>query len=290
MSDNTLISVVTISFNQAKFLPAALKSIHSQAGPIEHIVVDPGSTDESRRIVDAASEDIIKIYESDRGPADGLNKGFARATGEIFYFLNADDVVAPGAFEFARNFFDKNPKVDVLYGAGHIINEHDQPIRFIRATHFSCRTYLNDSTNILQQSFFFRRAAFEKIGGFNVNNRVSWDGELFFRMKMSGLTFLAIFSPFGGFRVYGGTITSTQGHQQKRQIVRAALAQEYLGRQISLSEKKLKFVWMLEKQISSLLIYLRTILLYRRELEKSGLAIPPVESLVRTKYVGGYKG
>ena len=95
------ISVVTISYNQAEFLERCIESVLNQNYPnLEYIIVDPGSTDGSR--------DIIKRYEKvfshilldpDNGPADGLNKGFAKATGDILYFINSDDVVLPDAFK-----------------------------------------------------------------------------------------------------------------------------------------------------------------------------------------------
>src|SRR4029077_2212938 len=79
------VSIVTISFNQAPFLERAIRSVLEQDHPdVEYIVVDPGSTDGSREIIEKYRSRIAKvILEPDRGPANGLNKGFAAATGEI---------------------------------------------------------------------------------------------------------------------------------------------------------------------------------------------------------------
>ena len=93
------ISVVTISFNQAKYLRQCIDSVLNQNYQnIEYIIVDPGSTDGSRQIIESYGDRVIKIFEKDAGPADGLNMGFSRATGDIFYFINSDDYVLPGAF------------------------------------------------------------------------------------------------------------------------------------------------------------------------------------------------
>ena len=93
------VSIVTISFNQAEFLERAIRSVIEQDYPdVEYIVVDPGSTDGSREIIEKYRSRISKvILEPDTGPANGLNKGFAAATGEIFGYINADDAFLPKA-------------------------------------------------------------------------------------------------------------------------------------------------------------------------------------------------
>ena len=84
------ISVVTISYNQAGYLKQCIDSVLNQDYPdIEYIIVDPGSTDGSREIIESYGDRVIKIFEPDTGPANGLNKGFHRATGDIFYFIKA---------------------------------------------------------------------------------------------------------------------------------------------------------------------------------------------------------
>ena len=278
-----VISVVTISFNQATYLPAALASIAKQQDvPYEHIIVDPGSTDGSRDLIDMAgaeSQEIIRIYEKDEGPADGLNKGFARATGEIFYFLNADDEVSAGAFDFACKFFNENPDIDVLYGGGFIIDERSVKQKFIRPTHFTCLAYLLDATNLLQQSFFFRRKAFEQAGGFNKKNKISWDGELFFRMKAAGLRFHAVYRPLGLFRVYAGSITTSAGQSQRRSEIRQALAIEYMGHSIPTWIKGARPLWLFKKQLSAALIYFRTLIDQKHKTTITDIAIPPVLSI-----------
>ena len=86
-------SVVTVSFNQRQYLEEALTSVLEQDYPaIEYIVVDPGSTDGSRELIESFRDRLASIvFEADQGAADGLNKGFQRASGDIFGFLNSDD-------------------------------------------------------------------------------------------------------------------------------------------------------------------------------------------------------
>src|ERR1700761_7428026 len=111
------VSIVTISFNQGAFLESAIRSVLEQDyGDIEYIVVDPGSTDGSREILERYRDRITKlILDPDDGPADGLNHGLAAATGEIFAYINADDMLLPGAVREAIGAFAKYPGADVIY-------------------------------------------------------------------------------------------------------------------------------------------------------------------------------
>ncbi|MCB1155752.1 glycosyltransferase, partial [bacterium] len=86
------VSVVTLSFNQADYLERAIRSVVEQDhDDIEYIVVDPGSTDGSRDIIERYRDRIATVItDPDKGPPDGLNKGFAAATGDIYAYMNAD--------------------------------------------------------------------------------------------------------------------------------------------------------------------------------------------------------
>src|ERR1700744_4255154 len=92
-------SVVTISFNQRQYLEEALRSVLTQEYPaIEYILVDPGSTDGSRELIEGFAGELDRVvFEPDQAAADGLNNGFQHASGDIFGFLNSDDVLLPGA-------------------------------------------------------------------------------------------------------------------------------------------------------------------------------------------------
>jgi glycosyltransferase involved in cell wall biosynthesis len=113
-----LLSIVTISFNQAKYLERTIHSVLGQNYPnIEYIVVDAGSTDGSREIVLRYRSRIDQlIFEPDEEPADGLNKGFSRASGEIFGYLNGDDLFLQNAFGIAARTFAAHPQADVVNG------------------------------------------------------------------------------------------------------------------------------------------------------------------------------
>jgi glycosyltransferase involved in cell wall biosynthesis len=204
------ISIVTLSFNQGQFLESAIRSVVEQQGvDLDYIVVDPGSSDDSRSIIDRYSSRIDHVVlERDEGPADGLNRGFAKASGDIYGFLNADDLLRPGALAEVAQAFEQQPEADVISGHGHIIDSSDAAIRRIYSDRYSLWGYLYGGVVLLQQSTFFRPSAFEAAGGFNIDNRTCWDGELWLDMALMGKRFRRARGFWSGFRVYDGSITS----------------------------------------------------------------------------------
>ncbi|BCX82258.1 glycosyltransferase [Methylomarinovum caldicuralii] len=206
------VSIVTISYNQARFLEDAIRSVLEQDYPdIEYIVIDPGSTDGSRQIIERYRNCIDHIiFEPDDGPADGLSKGFSYATGDIYGFLNSDDILLPGAISRVVEFFKKNLDVDVMTGRLYMVDDGLNIIKTIQGDEISPVSYVYWGINVAQQSTFFRRSAYHKAGGFNVNNRTSWDGELFLKMALSGCKFKKSKEFLSAFRVHDSSITGSQ--------------------------------------------------------------------------------
>ena len=205
------ISIVTLSFNQGPFLETAMRSVVEQKDvDLDYILVDPGSTDDSRAIIERYRDKLGDVVlERDDGPADGLNKGFERASGDIFGFLNADDVLRPDALADVAQAFHDHPDADVISGHGHLIDGDGEPIRRMYSDRFSLWGYLHGGVVLLQQSTFFRARAFELAGGFNVANRTCWDGELWLDMALAGRRFLRVNKFWSSFRVYESSITGS---------------------------------------------------------------------------------
>ena len=203
------LSVVTISFNQKDFLRQTLDSVISQkSDDVEYIVVDPGSSDGSRELLKQYESDIdVLIFEPDEGPADGLNKGFARASGRIGYFLNSDDFLLPGAVERMRNGWEKNADADLLLGGGWMVDQSGVPIRELAAMTVSLQGLLVGATTMVQQGMSFRMSAFRKIGGFNKENRSCWDYELLCAMLHAGSEVRTMASRLGAFRYYANSLS-----------------------------------------------------------------------------------
>ncbi|MGL4541386.1 MAG: glycosyltransferase family 2 protein, partial [Polymorphobacter sp.] len=197
-----VISIVTISFNQARFLPTAIDSILGQDYPgLDYIIVDPGSTDGSRDIIAGYGDRIATVLlDPDAGPADGLNKGFAAARGDIFGYVNADDLLLPGALAVVAQRFAQLPAADVILGNGVLIDDHDRLLRRVQSSRFSLSALGHGAMTFVQQGKFFRRAAFERAGGFNAANRTCWDAELLVDMAVAGARVVNVPDRIGGFR------------------------------------------------------------------------------------------
>jgi glycosyltransferase involved in cell wall biosynthesis len=203
------ISLVTISFNQAPFLEQALRSVLDQDYPyLDYIVVDPGSTDGSREIIERYRDRIAQvIFEPDKGPADGLNKGFAAASGTIFGYLNSDDLLLPGALSRAAHAFRKYPESDLIYSHGYVIDHAGEVQRRFRSDRFNLRRSAYGNSIIMQQAAFWRGEAFSAVGGFNHRNRLSWDGEFWIDLALAGKRFQRVDEYWACFRAHEGSIT-----------------------------------------------------------------------------------
>jgi glycosyltransferase involved in cell wall biosynthesis len=204
------LSIVTLSFNQGRFLRECLESVLNQGvTELEYTVVDPGSADSSRRLLESFADRIDKlILEPDEGPADGLNKAFASSTGEVLGYINADDRFAPGALAYVKRFFAARSDVDVLCGSIRIIDESGAVSPRARTPDkFDLADYAAGICTVGQQATFFRRAAFDRAGGFNIDNRSCWDGELLVDLALAEANFATTKKVLGDFRIYGTSLT-----------------------------------------------------------------------------------
>ena len=183
----TLVSIITPSFNQAAYLEQTILSVLDQDYPrIEYIVVDGASTDNS--------VDIIRKYESklaywvsekDNGQADAINKGFARATGEIIAWLNSDDYYLAGTVSAAVKIFEENPDVVLVYGNMLAVDEHGKTFNTLNYKQLTLEDLLCFQI-IGQPAVFMRRSALQKAGGLDSTFHFLLDHHLWIRLAQQG--------------------------------------------------------------------------------------------------------
>jgi len=192
-----VISVITPSFNQGRFIERTIRSVFNQRGDfdIEYFIADGGSTDETISILQAFESDLKNefnensdpkiefgwVSEADQGQADAVNKGISKTHGEIIAWINSDDVYYPGAFQAVAQFFRENPQVDVVYGLCRHIDENDNIIEQYPTEPWDYARLL-ETCFICQPGVFFRRMLIDLHGALDASLRYCMDYELWLRL------------------------------------------------------------------------------------------------------------
>jgi glycosyltransferase involved in cell wall biosynthesis len=177
------IAVVTPSFQMAGFLRETIESVLAQGWPrLDYLVMDGGSRDGTRELLESYSDRIRWVSEPDGGQADAINRGFSRTRGTIFAFLNADDTYRRGALAAAAAGFDANPGAAVVYGDADIVDAAGDTVLPYPTESFD-RSRLNHTCPLSQPAAFIRRDAWEEVGGLDANLRYALDYDLWIRLS-----------------------------------------------------------------------------------------------------------
>lgn len=179
-----LVSIVTPSYNQARFLETTIRSVLEQDYPnLEYIIVDGGSTDGSREIIERYADRLAWwVSERDQGQTDAINKGFARARGEVLAWLNSDDTYQPQAISQAVAFLQANPAVGMVYGDANLIDESGRVIGKFPARQTSYRQLRRGYVHIPQQAAFFRASLWRQVGPLDPTFYFAMDYDLWVRL------------------------------------------------------------------------------------------------------------
>ena len=183
----TLVSIITPSYNQAAYLEQTLLSVLNQDYPrIEYILVDGASTDGSVEIIKKYKSKLAYwVSEKDRGQADAINKGFARATGDIVAWLNSDDYYLQGTVGAAVKVFEENPDVVLVYGNMLAVDEHGKTFNTLTYGQLSLEDLLCFQI-IGQPAVFMRRSALTKTNGLNLDFHFLLDHLLWIQIAKQG--------------------------------------------------------------------------------------------------------
>jgi glycosyltransferase involved in cell wall biosynthesis len=181
------VSIVIPIFNAGAFLEKTLRSLMcNDLTGVELILMDGGSTDTTAAIVEHYRDILaVAVSEPDRGQSDAINKGFARATQPILYWLNGDDILLPNALVAVRRAFRDDPEAEVVVGDAWMTEIDFAPIRHFR---FSPATLAFDhlldyaANHLIQPSVFFTRTAWEAAGPVKEELHYAMDADLFLGM------------------------------------------------------------------------------------------------------------
>jgi len=229
------LSIVTPSFNQGRFLEETILSVLNQGyEPLEYIIIDGGSTDESVEVIKRYEEHLsFWVSEKDRGQVHAINKGLEKVTGDVFAFINSDDVYFPGAFRAAMNYFANHPDCKwvcgdtVMFGAGH----ETEIIRSVvpkTAAHCLCWAY-----KAAQPGHFWKTDIVRS--GFQEHWNYDFDHDLYIRLLLAGHTCEYLPLPIAGYRLHEVSKTVAEGHRQIEEFDQIA---EHYESQLQGSDKR----------------------------------------------------
>jgi glycosyltransferase involved in cell wall biosynthesis len=178
------ISVVTPSYNQGKFIEQTIRSVLLQGYPnLEYLVIDGGSTDESVDVIKKYEKHLAYwVSERDRGQSHAINKGFARATGDILCWLNSDDFYLPGTLRVVAESLTAGTFAVV----GHCVQvfvDGRPPYRGVgRFESLDRLLQFWKGYQMHQPSIFWRREVFEKIGYLDESQHLTMDFDYWVRI------------------------------------------------------------------------------------------------------------
>ena len=199
-----LVSIVTPSFNQAAFLEATIRSVLEQDYPrIEYILVDGGSNDGSLEIIRRYADRLAWwVTEKDRGQTDAINKGFARANGQILAWLNSDDTYQPGAIRQAVEYLQTHPRTGLVYGDCNFINAEGKTIGRFPAAQTDYKRLKQGYVHIPQQAAFWRADLWRRVGPLDPSFYFAMDYDLWVRLaKITQIDYLP--QTWANFRLHG---------------------------------------------------------------------------------------
>lgn len=215
------ISIVTPTYNSARYLEATIKSVVDQGySNLEYIIVDGGSTDNTIEIIKKYDKYITWwISEPDNGMYDAINKGFEKSTGEIMAWLNSDDMYHPGALNIVSQIFSEIKVVDWIIGTPSLYNKSGECVKIFPNTRWSkSRFSVGDFKWIQQENVFWRRSLWEKVDThIESSYKYAGDFELWCRFyKYSELC--SVQTSLAGFRFHGDQLSLNNSSDYNNEV------------------------------------------------------------------------
>ncbi|HID96685.1 MAG TPA: glycosyltransferase [Thermodesulfobacteriaceae bacterium] len=200
------ISVVIPSLNSGRYIERSILSILNQNWPdTEIIVIDGGSSDETCGILRKYDTRLAyRTSEPDRGQSHALNRGFQRATGDYYCWLNADDVFLPGAFQKIFQAFENHPRITVCYGNWYSIDEKHMIVDKTYALRARTPHFVYENMNSYNQAMFWRKEVHRRFGKFDESLHRIMDNDMIIRFLLNEgpEKFYRLDSFLGAFRLH----------------------------------------------------------------------------------------
>lgn len=217
-------TIVTPSYQQGSYLERTIKSVLNQCCEtvdLEYFILDNCSTDETL--------DILKKYENhgritiirsaDSGQADAINRGWALGTGDIFAWLNADDIYLDQTLERVAEYFRSQPHVNAIYGEAVYIDKFDTVLKPVTNIRDYSKEALTTHDFITQPATFLRREVVLKTGKLSLLYRYGFDWDYWIRVSKY-YDFVRVNQVFSGYRVTGENLTTTGKGKRFREMIR----------------------------------------------------------------------
>jgi glycosyltransferase involved in cell wall biosynthesis len=210
INKHPLFSIVIANYNHGQFLEQAILSVLRQAVEnYEIIVVDGGSNDESIEILKKYNDKISWwVSEKDNGQSSAFNKGFDKAKGDYFFWLNADDLLLPKSLFHATMLIEKNPSLYWIAANTIFFSKNGEILKCIRGPKWKDLMVRETPIYVYGPTSIFHRKLFEEVKGFDECLHYSMDTDLWLRFKNKGHRFTRIHQYFWGFRIHKDSKTS----------------------------------------------------------------------------------
>jgi len=216
------LSIVTPSYNQGQFLEETILSVLDQKySNLEYIVIDGGSTDESVEIIRRYEKHLAYwVSEKDRGQVHAINKGIAKTTGDIFGFINSDDVYFPDTFNTVVEHFQNRPATEWVCGDTVMFGEGFATELISAVIPKSAAHALSWAYQAPQPGHFWKRELVKD--GFDEKWRYDFDHDLYVRLLLAGHTCEHIARTFAGYRLHGQSKTVAESRRFDEEFDRSA--------------------------------------------------------------------
>ena len=231
MNNNPLVSIVIPVYNGEDYIENAILSLINQTyNKIEIIVVDDGSTDNSRSIIKKFSKELKYIYQKNSGQSSALNIGWENAKGDLIGYLSCDDLLDKNCIEILVKNYD--PSISVIFSNYRLINENQDIIKIIDYGDFNFNKFYEELICFPSVGTIFTKKVFKTVGGWNEKIIQIPDYEFFLRISLLG-KFKKVEECLGSFRIHSKSLSFSKISKERSDIIIEVISRFYNNKKIN---------------------------------------------------------